>query len=73
MNKIAILLIKFYQKFISKRLGEGKCRFEPTCSTYALLAFEKHNFSKAYHLSRNRYRRCCPPYGGVDFEGVSDE
>ncbi|WP_443135156.1 membrane protein insertion efficiency factor YidD [Halobacteriovorax sp. GB3] len=73
MNSVAILLIKFYQVFISKMLGEGKCRFEPSCSSYALFAFRKHKFIKAYTLSRKRFSRCCPPYGGVDYEGISDD
>lgn len=68
MNKIAILLIKFYQNFISRYILIGKhCRFYPTCSQYALLAYEKYGFFKASFLSFKRILRCNPFHeGGYD-------
>lgn len=41
MKKLMVLLIKFYQRFISP-IKPGKCRFYPTCSQYMLQAIEKY-------------------------------
>ena len=43
MKRLAMLLIKFYRRFISP-LKPPCCRFYPTCSEYALEAFEKRGF-----------------------------
>jgi uncharacterized protein len=68
MSHIAIFLIKFYQKFISKYILIGKhCRFYPTCSQYALLAYEKYGFFKGSFLSLKRILKCNPFHkGGYD-------
>ncbi|MDO5755212.1 MAG: membrane protein insertion efficiency factor YidD [Tissierellia bacterium] len=67
MKKIAILLIRAYQKFISPLMGEGKCKFVPTCSEYAMEAFQKYPFFKALRLSIGRILRCNPfNDGGYD-------
>lgn len=68
MTKIAILLIKFYQRFISKYILTGKnCRFYPTCSQYALLAYEKYGFFKGSFLTAKRILKCNPFHeGGYD-------
>ncbi len=68
MKKIAILLIKFYQKFISKYILTRKnCRFYPTCSEYSLQAYEKYGFFKASYLTIKRILRCNPlNKGGYD-------
>ncbi|MFR1323794.1 MAG: membrane protein insertion efficiency factor YidD [Ezakiella massiliensis] len=68
MKYIAIGFIKFYQKVISKYILKGAhCRFTPTCSEYALQAFKKYNFFKAFYLSFRRILRCNPYCdGGYD-------
>ena len=61
-----ILLIRFYQKNISPLLG-SHCRFAPTCSQYALQAFEKYGFFKGFYLSSKRILKCNPLFkGGYD-------
>ena len=40
-SKICIILIKGYKYLISPFLGKS-CRFEPSCSSYAMEAFSKH-------------------------------
>ncbi len=43
------------------------CRFTPSCSRYALQAFEKYNVFKALGLSIYRVLRCNPfNPGGYD-------
>lgn len=68
MAKIAILLIKFYQKFISKYILRGRnCRFYPTCSEYSLQAYTKYGFFKGTYLTIWRILRCNPfGKGGYD-------
>lgn len=68
MRKIAILLIKFYQKVISRYIFVGAhCRFYPTCSEYAKEAYEKYNFFKATFLTIKRILKCHPFHkGGYD-------
>ncbi|EEI82160.1 membrane protein insertion efficiency factor YidD [Anaerococcus tetradius] len=67
LNKLFIAIIKFYQRFISPQLGYSKCKFQPTCSQYALEAFRKHGFLKAFFMSVWRILRCNPfSKGGYD-------
>ncbi len=66
MRKIIIGLIRFYQKFVSP-LFPPTCRFEPTCSTYALQAVEKFGVLKGLYLGLRRVLRCNPlSKGGYD-------
>lgn len=68
MARLAILLIKFYQKFISRYILRGRnCRFYPTCSEYSIEAFIKYGFLKGAYLSLCRILRCHPfNEGGYD-------
>jgi putative membrane protein insertion efficiency factor len=60
------LMITIYQWTISPYLGKN-CRFEPTCSSYALVAIEQHGPIKGVWLTINRLRRCHPWHeGGYD-------
>ena len=61
-----IFLIKIYQWIISPLLGP-KCRFTPTCSTYALQAFKKYGLFKGFWLSIKRISRC-HPWGGHGYD-----
>ncbi|MEI6847669.1 MAG: membrane protein insertion efficiency factor YidD [Chlorobiaceae bacterium] len=66
VNKLPILLIKFYQMFISPLFGPS-CRYYPTCSSYALEAFRRHNFFYAAWITAWRIFRCNPfSKGGFD-------
>lgn len=66
LNKAIIYIIEFYQKNISI-LFSPSCRFYPSCSQYAKLAFLKYNFFKALILSIYRVLRCNPfNKGGYD-------
>jgi len=61
-----ILLIRFYQLFISPMVGSN-CRFYPTCSHYAKEAIEQHGALKGSWLAIRRIGRCNPWHeGGVD-------
>ncbi|MGF1752316.1 membrane protein insertion efficiency factor YidD [Vibrio makurazakiensis] len=57
--KVAIGLVRLYQGFISPILGP-RCRFTPTCSSYALEALKAHGFVKGSWLSGKRLLKCQP-------------
>ena len=65
MKRICMALIRFYRKHISPRKACPTCRFTPTCSAYALEAFEKRGFFAGFALMIWRILRCSPlsPYG----------
>ncbi len=66
MSKLMMFLIRVYQQGISPLLGPN-CRFMPTCSQYALEAFQKYGFFKGFYLSAFRILRCNPfNKGGYD-------
>lgn len=58
--------IRFYKKGISPLLP-ASCRFEPTCSTYALEAIERYGPARGSWLAAKRLLRCQPfCRGGYD-------
>ena len=63
MKKIAIGLIRFYQKVISP-MKKPSCRFYPTCSQYSLEDIEKYGFLKGMFLSVKRIIKCHPFHRG---------
>ena len=69
MKKIMISIIKFYKKHISIFFEKSgvKCKFYPTCSEYAIQAYEKYGFIKGTFLSIKRILKCNPfSKGGYD-------
>lgn len=67
MKNICIAIIKFYRKYISHLKGHGTCIFYPTCSEYAIQAYEKYGFLKGTALTIWRILRCNPfSRGGYD-------
>lgn len=60
---IFILPIKAYQLLISPFLG-NRCRFNPSCSHYALGCFQIFPFYKAMWYSVIRILKCHPFHGG---------
>lgn len=71
MSKLFILCVRFYQLAISP-LFPSSCRFYPTCSHYALEAFEKLPWWQALPKSTWRVLRC-NPYGKGGFDPVIKE
>ncbi len=59
MKRLCIALIRGYRKFISPAKPPC-CRFTPTCSAYAIEAFEKRGFFAGLILSLYRILRCNP-------------
>lgn len=63
-KNIAVFLITFYRAAISP-MFPSCCRFEPTCSEYGLIAFQRYGFVKGLKLTVKRVLRCRPggPHG----------
>jgi putative membrane protein insertion efficiency factor len=67
MKHLFIWLIRLYQKHISPLKRYPTCRFTPTCSAYAIEAFQKRGFFVGFILSTWRVLRCNPfCEGGYD-------
>lgn len=67
MKRLCIALIKFYRKYISPLKRHDCCKYYPTCSAYALEAYEKYGFFKGTFLTVWRILRCNPfSKGGYD-------
>jgi putative membrane protein insertion efficiency factor len=66
MKTLCILLIRFYQLFISP-LFPPTCRFYPTCSQYAIEAIQKKGVLRGVFLAIKRIAKCHPFHpGGYD-------
>lgn len=66
MQTVLIALIRAYRYVLSPWVG-GQCRFEPTCSVYAMQALELYGPWRGSWLTIKRLLRChplCP--GGED-------
>ena len=59
MKALLIGLVKAYRLLLSPWLGQA-CRFEPTCSVYAIEALERHGASTGSYLTVRRLARCQP-------------
>ena len=67
MKHLCIFLIRFYQRVLSPLKRTPTCRFTPTCSQYAIEAFEKRGFFVGFGLTVWRILRCNPfCRGGYD-------
>ena len=68
LKYLSIKLIKFYQKYLSKK----DCRFIPSCSEYTLEAILKHGFFIGVILGIWRILRC-NPFSKGGFDKVPDK
>ena len=63
-------LIKVYQLVFSPWLGPN-CRYDPTCSCYALIALERYGPLQGSWIAVKRIARC-HPFGGSGYDPVPD-
>ncbi len=61
-------LVEGYRLAISPWLG-ARCRFQPTCSEYALEALRRHGAFRGAALAAGRIARC-HPWGGSGVDPV---
>jgi uncharacterized protein len=66
--KLLILLIRSYQLVLSPFVGGG-CRFQPSCSAYAIEAIATHGPWRGSRLAARRLSSC-HPFGRAGFDPV---
>ena len=59
MKRLLIGVVRAYRLLLSPWLGSA-CRFEPTCSVYAIEALERHGAARGSWLTVARLARCQP-------------
>lgn len=64
--RILLAAMGFYRRYISPLSGP-RCRYYPSCSSYAVTAIEKHGALRGTRLAVWRLLRCNPwTDGGID-------
>ena len=70
LARLMSLPVLAYRAVFSPWVGHN-CRYDPTCSAYALEALRKHGGIKGGWLALRRIGRC-HPWGGVGVDDVPD-
>ena len=68
MTRLLVLFVCAYQVLLSP-LFRGCCRFEPSCSNYAIEALQVHGAFKGSLLAAWRLLRC-HPFGSYGYDPV---
>jgi putative membrane protein insertion efficiency factor len=58
-RRVGVVIVRAYQLVLSPFAG-GACRFEPSCSEYAIQAIELHGLVRGLWLALRRVGRCHP-------------
>jgi putative membrane protein insertion efficiency factor len=73
MKHVLIFLIRLYQYTLAPMLnllaGGTGCRFEPSCSNYAIEALQRHGAFRGGFMAFLRICRC-HPWGGAGYDPV---
>lgn len=67
MTRLAVGLIRFYQRHLSRFTGD--CRYQPSCSQYAVDSYRRFGFRWGSVLAIGRLMRCTP-WGGSGADPV---
>lgn len=70
LAKPLIGLVRLYRVALSPWLGMN-CRYQPTCSTYAIEALQSHGALRGSWLAAKRIIRC-NPWGGSGYDPVPE-
>ena len=65
-KRFLIGAVLMYKAFAPMSMRD-QCRFEPTCSTYMIMAVKKYGIIIGLVKGICRIARCHPPNGGVDY------
>lgn len=68
LRRVSQAVLRAYQLTLSPLLGP-RCRYEPSCSEYAIEAIERHGVARASWLTTKRLCRC-HPWGGHGYDPV---
>lgn len=67
---LVALPVRAYRLILSPWVGHN-CRYQPTCSAYAMEALHKHGGLRGGLLAARRIARC-HPWGGDGYDPVPD-
>ena len=70
LARVIAVPVHAYRLVFSPWVGHN-CRYQPTCSAYALEALDKHGAIKGTWLATRRIARC-HPWGGSGIDNVPD-
>lgn len=70
-GRIVAFPVHAYRLVFSPWVGHN-CRYQPTCSAYALEAIEKHGGPRGGWLALRRIARC-HPFGGSGIDNVPEK
>ncbi len=74
LKKLVLLLIRFYQLYLSPLKATSSCRFYPTCSHYGIEAVQRFGALKGGWMTVKRISRCHPFHpGGFDPVPLKEE
>lgn len=59
LSRVAVAGVRVYQAVVAPVLGPA-CRYEPSCSHYAVEAIERHGALRGAWLASKRLARCHP-------------
>jgi len=68
LARLLALPIQAYRLVLSPWIGHN-CRYQPTCSCYALEALERHGAARGSYLAVRRLASC-NPFGGSGYDPV---
>lgn len=68
LKSVFVFMVAIYRTVGSQHLG-GQCRFEPSCSQYALDALKTHSLTTSLYLISKRILRC-HPFGSSGWDPV---
>jgi putative membrane protein insertion efficiency factor len=71
MRHLVLAPIRLYQRLISPALPR-RCRYEPTCSNYAVQAIQQYGILRGLVLAGWRLLRC-NPWSPGGFDEVADQ
>ena len=66
LKRFVIGAVLLYKAIAPMSLRDS-CRFEPTCSTYMIMAIKKYGLFRGLYKGIKRILRCKPPNGGIDY------
>ncbi len=67
--KLGLLSLVWAYRLVGSYFLGGNCRFEPSCSAYALEALETHSVKNATNLIFKRLSKC-HPWGSYGYDPV---
>lgn len=68
LARMVALPVRAYRLVLSPWIGHA-CRFQPTCSAYALEALDRHGALRGSWLAARRVARC-HPWGAAGYDPV---